>query len=115
MSAVPDAFFLSTTSFASIVSFLNLSALSRPKRSSPTFAMNTQAPFFSERRATATAWFAPFPPGFMRNVPPETVSPGTGIFFPVITMSVLVLPRTTIFISVEKLKVEMLIGITLRP
>ena len=64
--------------------------------------MKMQAPFFAESRATATAWFAPFPPGFMRKLPPHTVSPGTGIFFPAITMSVLVDPRTTIFFMMRQ-------------
>ena len=62
-------------------------------------AMNTHSPRFAESLATATAWFAPFPPGFMKNVPPDTISPGTGIRFPLMTMSVLVLPSTTIFFS----------------
>ena len=94
---MPDGSFASTPRRGTMPSLFSRAAVSRPKRSSPTLAMKTHAPFFAERRATATAWFAPFPPGFMRNLPPLTVSPGTGIFFPVMTMSVLVEPNTTIF------------------
>jgi hypothetical protein len=37
--------------------------------------MLTGAPSFP----AATAWFAPFPPGNVLNVLPETVSPGSGM------------------------------------
>ena len=46
------------------------------------------------RRAAATAWLAPFPPGFMKKVPPMTVSPGAGRCSVRMTMSVLELPTT---------------------
>ena len=98
MRAVPEGSFLSMMSLGVIPSFLRRASVARPKRSSPTLAMKEQAPFLPESLATATAWLAPLPPGFKRKRPPNIVSPGTGIFFPVMTMSVLVDPRTTIFL-----------------
>jgi hypothetical protein len=65
MRAVPLAQVLSTTRRASIPSFFILVAVSRPNTSSPTLAMNMQFFLFAESLATATAWLAPLPPGFI--------------------------------------------------
>mgnify|MGYP007042227637 CR=1 FL=1 len=53
----------------------------------------------SARRATVTAWLAPLPPGFMKKVPPMTVSPGRGKCPVQMTISVFELPITRIFDS----------------
>src|SRR5580704_10988671 len=45
------------------------------KSSSPTLLMKWT---FAPRRAAATDWFDPFPPGPRRNSDPKTVSPQTG-------------------------------------
>ena len=84
-------------------SFFIRAAVARPKRSSPTLAMKMHAPFAADRRATATAWFAPLPPAFIMNRPPLTVSPGAGSFRPAITISVFVEPNTTVFFIFTRL------------
>src|SRR5699024_11792269 len=40
----------------------------------------------------ATAWFAPFPPGYVSNFSPKTVSPCSGTWLVVVTISILILP-----------------------
>jgi hypothetical protein len=73
-------------------SFLNKAFACSPKTSLPTFAKNMT---FPPSLAAATAWFAPFPPAFIKKSPPKMVSPGCGRFVVLITISVLELPITT--------------------
>ena len=92
--ATPEGSILSLTMHdVSIPSFSNSSIDCLPKTSKPVFAMNTtRAPSL----AAATAWLAPLPPELMKKVPPNMVSPGCGKWDALMTMSVLVLPTTTI-------------------
>jgi hypothetical protein len=63
-----------------------------PKASSPAQpTIAVRAP----RRAAATAWLAPFPPGTVENPLPATVSPGKGSRATRATRSMLRLPTTT--------------------
>ena len=64
----------------------------RPNSSSPIApTKTTRAP----SRAAATAWLAPFPPGWRAKLPPVTVSPGTGIRAVRTTRSTFIDPTTT--------------------
>ena len=48
------------------------------------------------RRAHATAWLAPLPPGAVKKLCPVRVSPGAGSRGTRATKSMLMLPKTTI-------------------
>src|SRR5690349_7046270 len=63
----------------------------RPNASRPTAPTNAVT---APSRAAATAWFAPLPPSCSENVPPVTVSPGTGSFAAWATRSTLTEPTT---------------------
>ena len=70
-----------------------------PKASSPTQPIiAVRAP----RRAAATAWFAPLPPGTVENPPPSSVSPGTGRRGARTTRSMFRLPTTTTSLMVRR-------------
>ena len=95
--ATPDGFFVSENTYeVSIPSSLNNWLAWCPKMSLPVLQMKETLP---PRRATVTAWLAPLPPGFMKKVPPMTVSPGRGKCPVQMTISVFELPITRIFDS----------------
>ena len=95
--ATPDGFFVSENTYeVSIPSSLNSWLAWCPKMSLPVLQMKETLP---PRRATVTAWLAPLPPGFMKKVPPMTVSPGRGKCPVQMTISVFELPITRIFDS----------------
>ena len=66
-----------------------------PNKSFPVLAIKCTFPF---NLAAATAWLAPLPPGFIMKLPPMIVSPGTGRRSALMTISVLQLPITMIFL-----------------
>ena len=74
-------------------SLTRLDSARSPKSSRPTHPTNWTSP---PARLAATAWFAPLPPATTSNRPPSTVSPGRGKRGTRTTMSVLLLPTTTI-------------------
>src|SRR4051812_17291791 len=76
-----------------------------PKMSVPTFATNVTAP---PKRCAATAWLAPLPPALIKNVPPNTVSPGAGRCSVLMTISVLELPTITMEGFISKYRYEVL-------
>src|SRR5262245_1021946 len=53
---------------------------------------------WAPRRAQATAWLAPLPPGAVKNVWPISVSPGAGRRGVRTTRSILMLPKITTLI-----------------